>query len=154
MVHISVVFLYIYFLLHKLWAWCQIPWIYRSVLLISGSFECRKVFLSPIWAASWRSTARSDTGKKSTAFHCSQKWFSKVGCQEKTIRTWASGLGDLTNDQSKIGRLAVPNNCQVRGRWASSRCLKRRRLSWTRGWRPWPTLLHLPWRRLGDIASV
>ena len=109
-VHICAVSLYVYFLLHKLWVWCQICWIYRSVLLISGSFECRKVFLSPIWAASWRSTARSDPGKKSAAFHCSQKWLSKVGCQEKTIRTWASGLGGVTNDQSKIVRLTALNN--------------------------------------------
>ena len=64
---------------HVLWKtvniWRQIPYKYWSLLLISGSFECREVFLSQIYSVvSWRSSGWSDTVKKSKAFGGSQKW--------------------------------------------------------------------------------
>ena len=78
--------------LNKMSTWSQIPQLYWSLLLISGSFECREVFLSQIWAVSWPSIGGSDTPKKSEAFPGSQKWTfgsqqSKVNFQKPSVKT-------------------------------------------------------------------
>ena len=91
---------------HVLWKtvniWRQIPYKYWSLLLISGSFECREVFLSQIYSVvSWRSSGWSDTVKKSKAFGGSQKWTfesqqSKLSEKKSQNRTFIGKYGGAT----------------------------------------------------------
>ena len=119
---------------HVLWKtvniWRQIPYKYWSLLLISGSFECREVFLSQIYSVvSWRSSGWSDTVKKSKAFGGSQKW------------TFDSQQSKLLEKKSK------PDfHWKI---WGSNVCLRRRRLNWAKEWKPWLIRQRLLWSQQG-----
>ena len=101
--------------LNKMSTWSQIPQLYWSLLLISGSFECREVFLSQIWAVSWPSIGGSDTRKKSEAFPGSQKWTfdsqqSKVNFQKPSVKT---GLASVVKSCYHMGEQRVLEEAQA-----------------------------------------